>query len=381
MLAQKIYRILVAYLYACMLAVIVSGCSGGGGGDQAGTSTVVAGSYVEIAAVPGPIVAAKVGDVVVLDDTKSYAKSKGSLSYSWSFSYKPAGSDATLQGAATATPSFVADVSGVYMLQLVVSADGITSQRAVTSVIVNNSNKPTGRFNHQGLSSNCVNCHNDDFSTIPAKPPNHIATSNTCQTCHTPQGFDIIPFADHQEVFGNCSQCHDGVTAIGKSEFHQPTEAECDDCHNTIAFLELNPDGSFDHSNIGRGCSGCHNGTIAIGKTPTQIHNETNSECIYCHTIDSFLGAYPDHTDPAIVGSGCDSCHGVSQNDQASDPPPGHPVTNVDCDTCHSIVSFKMPGGIFNHSLVDPAVQPCESCHNDSTSINAPRVTPPTPSC
>ena len=245
MVAQKIYRILVAYLYACMLAVIVSGCSGGGGGDQAGTSTVVAGSYVEIAAVPGPIVAAKVGDVVMLNDTKSYAQSKGSLSYSWSFSYKPTGSDATLQGAATATPSFVADVSGVYMLQLVVSADGITSQRAVTSVIVNKVGEPHRGPHHEGLSSNCVNCHNDDFSTIPAKPPNHIASSNTCQTCHTPQGFDIIPFADHQEVFGNCSQCHDGVTAIGKSEFHQPTEAECDDCHNCLLYTSPSPRDKF----------------------------------------------------------------------------------------------------------------------------------------
>ena len=344
MVAQKIYRILAVYLYACVLAVIVSGCSGGSG-DQAGTSTVVAGSYVEIAAVPGPIVAARVGDVVVLDDTKSYAKSRGSLSYNWSFSYKPAGSDATLQGAASATPSFVADVSGVYMLQLVVSADGVTSQRAVTSVIVNNDNKPTGRFNHQGLSSDCVNCHNDDFITIPSKGPVHIATSNVCQTCHTPQGFNIIPFADHQEVFGNCSQCHDGVTAVGKSIFHAPTNAECSDCHNTIAFLELNPDGSFDHSNIGRGCTGCHNGTVATGMTPDTddippgTHPVTSSECGYCHTTVSFLNPYPDHTGPGVVGFRCDSCHVANGSCYALGQSVGHPRTSVDCATCHSIVS------------------------------------------
>jgi hypothetical protein len=367
-----------------MLVVIVSGCSGGGSGDQAGTSTVVAGSYVEIAAVPGPIIAARVGDTVVLDDTKSYAKSRGSLSYNWSFANKPAGSHATLQGAATATPSFVADVAGVYMLQLVVSADGVSSQRAVTSVIVNNDIKPTGRFNHQGLSSNCVNCHNYDFSKIPSKGPVHIGASNACQACHTPQGFNIIPVVDHQEVFGDCSQCHDGITAIGKSDFHQPTEAECDDCHNTIAFLELNPDGSFDHSNIARACSGCHNGTVAIGKTASQddippgTHPVTNSECGYCHTTASFLNPYPDHTGPDVAGPGisCDSCHVADGSGPALGQSAGHPLTNVDCATCHSIVSFKMPGGIFNHSLVDPAVQPCESCHNDSTRINAPGLTP-----
>jgi len=378
MAAQKIYRLLIVYLYACMFAVFLSGCSGGSG-DQAGTSTSVAGSYIDIAAIPGPIVAAKVGQVVVLDDSKSYAKSREPLSYNWSFSYKPAGSNAKLQDATSATPSFVADVRGVYMVQLVVSAEGVSSQRAITSVVVTNpGERPTGPFYHEGLSSNCVNCHNDDFITIPSKGPVHIGASNVCQSCHTPQGFNIIPAVDHQEVFGNCSQCHNNEVAIGKSQFHSPTNAECNDCHNTIAFLERNPDGSFDHSNIGRACSGCHNGTVATGKTPATddipagTHPVTNSECGYCHTTASFLGAYPDHTGDAVVGNRCDSCHGVSPNDQPSDPPVGHPVTNVDCDTCHSIVSFKMPGGLFNHSLVDPSVQSCESCHNDSTSINAP---------
>ena len=382
MVAQKIYRILIVCLYVCMLVVFESGCSGGGSGDQTGTgtSTAVAGNFVDIAAIPGPITAAKVGEVVMLDDRKSYSNSTEALSYNWSFSYKPAGSNATLQGATSATPSFVADVSGVYMLQLVVSAQGVSSQRAVTSVIVNNDIKPTGPFNHQGLSSNCVNCHNDNYSTIQSRTPSHIATSNTCQTCHTPQGFNIIPAVDHREVFGGCSQCHDGVTAIGKSEFHQPTEADCSNCHNTIAFLNLNPDGSFDHSGIGRSCSGCHNGMVARGQPPSiadnppGTHPDTRSECGYCHITASFLNAYPDHTGPDVVGPGisCDSCHVADGSGAAMGQIPGHPITNVDCDTCHSIMSFKMPGGVFNHSLVDPTVQPCESCHNDSTSINAP---------
>jgi len=369
-----------------MLAVFVSGC-GGGSGDQAGTSTSVAGSFIDIAAIPGSIVEAKVGHVVQLDDTKSYAKSQEPLSYNWSFSYKPYGSHAVLQNATSATPSFVADVAGVYMLQLVVSAEGVSSQRAVTSVMVTEPGEPHTGPHHAGLSSNCVNCHNDDFNSIPGKSLIHLGTSNACQTCHIPQSFSIIPFVDHQEVFGDCSQCHNGELAIGKSEFHAPTDAECDDCHNTTAFLELNPDGSFDHSSISRSCSGCHNGIVAIGKTPTKDdipsgkHPITSSECIYCHSTASFLNAYPDHSGPDVVGAGitCDSCHVADGSGSALGQSVGHPVTNVDCDTCHSIVSFKMPGGLFNHSLVDPAVQSCESCHNDSTSINAPGVTPTHP--
>jgi len=384
MVTQKTCRTLLVYLFTCMLVVFVAGCGGGGGSeDQAitpivpitPTSTPITENYIDIAAIPAPIVAVRVGQMATLVDSKSYAISTQPLSYSWSFSYKPDGSLAELQGATTATPSFIADVRGVYMVQLVVSAEGVTSQRAITSVLATIApERMTGPFNHPGLSSNCVNCHNGvnrqvNGELISPKLADHIATSNMCQSCHTPLGFAITPFVDHQEVFGNCSECHNNVLAIGKSEFHEQTEAECDTCHNTIHFLDLEPDGSFDHSGASNVCSSCHTGAVATGKD--EGHVVTNTECGYCHTTISFRPAYPDHTDPAVIGNGCDSCHGVSATDQATDPAAGHPVTNVDCGVCHSIETFSL-GGTFDHSLVDPAVQPCESCHNDSNSINAP---------
>jgi len=255
-------------------------------------------------------------------------------------------------------------------VQLAVSAGALTSERAIQLIVATiPPERPTGPFNHQGLSSNCVNCHDDGVNGIPPKSGNHVAATNNCETCHTPTGFDITPFVDHQEVFGNCSGCHNGILAVGKSEFHAPTNAECDDCHNTTSFLALAADGSFDHTGISRSCSGCHNGTVSRGKTPTPPHPDTSSECGYCHTTTSFLDAYPDHTGSDVVGPGitCDSCHGVSATGQ----PIGHPVTVVDCDTCHGIVSFSM-GGIFNHSVVDATLQSCESCHNETNGINAP---------
>ena len=387
---QNTYTTLVAYLFACMFVIFIAGCGGGGSGDPAGTTTPTdpfTENFIEIEAISGPIVAVRVGQVATLNDSRSFADSTQALSYSWSFSHKPAGSTTVLQGATTASPSFIADVRGVYMVQLVVSAEGVTSQRAITTVVVTNpGERLTGRFNHPGLSSNCVNCHDGVFlqangKILFPKTPDHVASSNNCQTCHTPQGFNIIPFVDHQEVFGNCSECHDGVIAVGKSEFHPATAVECDECHNTTSFLDLSPDGSFDHSNITRACVGCHNGNVATGMTPTTTdappgtHPDTNSECGYCHTTISFLNAYPDHTGPDVVGAGitCDSCHGAGTAQGQSN---GHPVTNVDCATCHSVVTFKMPGGIFNHSLLDAALQSCESCHNDGTSINARAATP-----
>ena len=365
---------LAGYFLVFMLTVLVAGCDGSGSNGQ-GVAT-----SAPVVAIAGPIVAIRVNQTANLDGSKSSTSSLASLSYNWSFSHKPDLSETILQGATTANPFFDADVKGVYMVQLIVSANGVSSQRAIQTVVVTAPpGRLTGPFNHQGLSSDCVQCHTltlpEGTRVTPAKSPNHLATSNLCQACHTPQGAAIIPFTDHLEVFGDCSQCHDGITAIGKSESHLPTSAECDSCHNTISFLELAPDGSFDHTNIVRACEGCHNGTVAIGKTPSLVdtppgtHPDTNSDCGYCHTTAAFLPAFPDHTDPSFVDN-CTSCHDGST---AKGEPVGHPVMNVECDSCHSTVTFKMPGGLFNHSLLDPTIQSCETCHNNNAnnSINA----------
>jgi len=381
-------RILSTYLFACLITVFVVGCGSGSGDqpkDQAITPSPFSSTYNELTAVPGPMSGIRVGGVATLDASQSSTTSSEALSYSWSFSYIPDGSQAVLQGATTATPTFTADVRGVYMVQLLVSAEGVTSQRTVAMVVAtNDSESLIGPFpGHQGISSNCGSCHdgitrNNNGQFLPQKVPNHIATSNMCQACHTPQGYNIIPFVDHQETFGNCSECHNGEIAIGKSETHPATDAECSNCHNTNHFLELGADGSFDHSNITRSCSGCHNNAIAIGKTPSASdvppgsHPETNAECGSCHTTTSFLNAYPDHTATVVTGVRCDSCHVDNGSGAASGHSLGHPITNVDCNSCHSIQSFKMTDGIFNHAALDATVQSCESCHNDNTSINAP---------
>jgi len=368
-----------------MLAVLVNGC-GGVADENAIATTTTLERVVNLTARTGGIVAVRVGETAILDGTKSNNPSETEpLSFNWSFSSQPDASIAQLQNATTANPGFVADARGTYMVQLVVRVGNSTSARAIQLVVATDLNepRPTGPFNHQGLSSNCVICHDDGINSITPKVGNHIATTNTCETCHTPLGFDILPFVDHQEILGNCSECHDGVLAVGKSEFHAPTNAECDDCHNTTSFFALEPDGSFDHSSISSGCITCHNGNLAIGKTPTPndtppgTHPDTNVECGFCHTTASFKGAYPDHSGPSVVGHRCDECHGASQNDQPSDPPVGHPVmtavdlTTVDCGYCHSIKTFSL-NGVFNHGLVDPALLTCETCHNDTNSIMAP---------
>ncbi|HET9306133.1 MAG TPA: PKD domain-containing protein, partial [Candidatus Sulfotelmatobacter sp.] len=62
-----------------------------------------------------------VGATIHLDGTLSYDPTGLPLTYAWTFTSRPAGSTATLSGATTAAPAFVADKAGNYTAQLVVS--------------------------------------------------------------------------------------------------------------------------------------------------------------------------------------------------------------------------------------------------------------------
>jgi len=373
---ERSVRRLTRLVAALTAVLLIAGCSGGSGtSDTVDPTQNPVPRSITVQTAPaatarvGPILGVRVGEVAILDGSRSTTTSDDVLTYEWTFTSKPDASATVLQDSDTEAPSFIPDARGTYVIQLVVRAGTLTSRRAIALVVATEPPEPDAF--HQGLSAHCVNCHNEDFPDIPAKVSTHVATSNNCETCHTPLGFTVITRVDHQEVFGNCSQCHNGVLAIGKSEFHVATTQECGDCHNTEHFLMLNPDGSFDHSGILRSCSGCHNDTIAIGKTPSPPHPVTDSECGECHTTATFADPFPDHSGPDVLNNRCDSCHGVNATGQTV----GHPVTNVDCGVCHTTTSFSM-GGVFNHRLVDASVQPCTSCHNDTNSIGAPGKSP-----
>jgi PKD domain len=62
-----------------------------------------------------------VGTLVQLNGSASYDLAGLPITYQWSFVSKPTGSSATLTGPTTSKPSFLADVAGKYILQLVVT--------------------------------------------------------------------------------------------------------------------------------------------------------------------------------------------------------------------------------------------------------------------
>ena len=401
----------IAFALLLLVAMFTAGC--GGGGSSATTTppvpppppgaaallTADAGGVCETllngetyTRSPPPLACNGGADpyTAYLDGSGSTTTGGDPLSYAWSFVSKPKGSTAVLADENTASPTFVPDKAGPYTAQLIVTANGVSSSRAVALVVALDdatlnpdpaTNPGALPYNfHGGLTDNCVACHTTNAgAAIQAKSSTHMATSDACQACHFPLGFNVTRFVDHAEVFGNCSGCHNGVIAIGKSASHPATTQECSDCHTTTSFVNRNPDGTFNHTGITAGCSACHNGVVAIGTASDPSpsgHPSISAECNACHTTVTFTTPFPNHADPKVVVPGTcaqGGCHdglsvmanGAAIKGKNSAPNP-HPDTgniNQACDTCHNTTTFDM-GGVFNHAILARHPIACKSCHD-----------------
>ena len=83
---------------------------------------------------PGPSQTVSVGALVALNGSGSSDADGDALSFSWTFTSRPAGSTAQLSAATSPTPTFVADVAGAYVVQLIVN-DGFTNSAPATVTI------------------------------------------------------------------------------------------------------------------------------------------------------------------------------------------------------------------------------------------------------
>jgi len=182
---------------------------------------------------------------------------------------------------------------------------------------------------HVSVQGTCASCHNG--SIAPGKPADHIASASTCDDCHVTSSWSQVN-VDHNSVSGSCNVCHNGVTAPGKPANHITTSGQCDTCHSTLRWVPA----TFDHATAAGQCSGCHNGTTAPGKPAN--HFVTNVQCDDCHTTDRWSptadyrhssGNYPgDHRGDLS----CRSCHGG--NSQTVNWP--YAAYKPDCAGCHA---------------------------------------------
>ena len=86
----------------------------------------------------GPDQSVQRGELVQLAGSGTDPDLDPITAYSWSFVSRPDGSGAVLAGASTATPSFTADRSGDFVVQLIVTANGVVS--APDTVVVTTDN-------------------------------------------------------------------------------------------------------------------------------------------------------------------------------------------------------------------------------------------------
>ncbi len=115
-----------------------------------------------------------------------------------------------------------------------------------------------------------------------------MSTTAQCDVCHTSQkSWKSVNF-DHGSAGGNCSSCHNGSAATGKSSSHFVTTMQCDSCHRTSAWEPLityqHLSGSYP-GNHGKNlsCKSCHksNSQIADWKYPAY-----KLSCAGCHAND-----------------------------------------------------------------------------------------------
>lgn len=106
---------------------VAAGC-GTGGGESTGTfntaPVATAGNYNRVVT----------NTVVTLDGSASSDVNGDQLGYSWAFTSKPTGSNATLLNSTGAKPSFIPDLEGTYAFSLVVN-DGKTNRAVANAVI------------------------------------------------------------------------------------------------------------------------------------------------------------------------------------------------------------------------------------------------------
>jgi hypothetical protein len=215
-----------------------------------------------------------------------------------------------------------------------------------------------GGFDHRRVAGQtCLTCH--DQASGLGKPASHLATSNSCDTCHATFAWLPVTRVDHSQVKGTCASCHDGVHAAGKSSKHVVSANTCESCHTTNAWTPAR----VDHASVAvHSCANCHDGVHASGKPAAHI--PTSASCDTCHGTLAWRPVRLDHT---TLTASCASCHnGVS----ATGKPSTHMALQRDCALCHSYpdwtlvrfthVSSNYPGE--HHTALA-----CASCHTSNT--------------
>jgi predicted CxxxxCH...CXXCH cytochrome family protein len=212
---------------------------------------------------------ANTGDTVQLNGSASYDPDNDPLTYTWTLTAQPTGSSATLIDANTVAPSFVADVTGSYVISLVVNDNTLNS--VPDSVMVTVTSPP----------SNCTLCHGQppDGTIFPNTQGTHpIHTSlpnvqNDCNICHSTAAHNSVVdvtfaatynaksgTASLNSATGTCSNvsCHGGQTTPAWANGTLDVNTQCSSCHQS---------GNTQHNSFNSGFHSFHVNTMRYACT------------------------------------------------------------------------------------------------------------------
>lgn len=238
--------------------------------------------------------------------------------------------------------------------------------------------RPAG-MNHGATSGQaCVACHGGAYKAVNAlaKPPTHIQTTASCETCHGTSylSWATVTFSHTPVVLQGkvCADCHNNVNALGKPSTHIPTSSSCETCHGT-SYTAFKPSKMNHATATGDTCATCHGGAYtaqgALAKPATHI--PVSGACDTCHKNSNFVTWVPSAMDHAGLTQ-CAACHTgtyISQNAQIK--PATHLPTTAECSTCHNSTT-TWATGTFNHAAANPAVTGrCSTCHNGATALTS----------
>jgi hypothetical protein len=234
------------------------------------------------------------------------------------------------------------------------------------------------------VSGECSLCHLDtiSFKNGNGKPANHIPTAQTCTLCHSNAADYSIYAMNHQGISSNCAQCHaSGLSFanLAPPQLKQPPTnhipfgtAACESCHaatNFTTFVVANTSPPMNHAVVaGVACATCHASGLSFAGSPATV-------------------APPVNHIP-FAGATCNSCHSATNfttfRIANTSPPMNHTVVSaLPCSTCHEVGrSFVgTPPTVLRPPLmasggVHPSAGECSSCHNSTTSFKGASIYP-----
>ncbi len=208
---------------------------------------------------------------------------------------------------------------------------------------------------YQGLPSECVDCHLDDYNGTQDPDHSQAGFPTTCEVCHTPTSWDDGNFDHPFQLEGvhatlDCESCH--------ANGYPGTPTDCVGCHQADYDNSANPN----HSAAGfpTACDSCHEFSDPDWHQATYPHtvyplvgSHTSVDCSSCHVNDVYQG----------LPSDCVDCH-IDDYNGTQDPDHSQAGFPTTCEVCHTPTSWD--DGNFDHPFQLEGVHAtldCESCH------------------